>query len=134
MTQPIFPTEADYQAALREASDFFDREPDQGSPEADRFEALVAAIAAHEEALFPIALPEPADAIAFRMDQAGLAFADLCRVLGSPDAAAEILSRTRLPTLSEARALHRHFGIPADSLCPAPGAHGSTGADHHGNF
>lgn len=33
-------TEQDYNAALREASAFFDKEPEPGSPGGDRFEML----------------------------------------------------------------------------------------------
>ena len=52
-------TEAEYEAALREASASFDKEPEPGTEEGDRFELLVMLIAAYEAKHYPIAPPEP---------------------------------------------------------------------------
>ena len=41
-------TDADYKAALREVSAYFDSEPEPGTADGDRFEALLALIAAYE--------------------------------------------------------------------------------------
>ena len=41
-------SDAEYRAALREASAFFENEPELGTPEGARFDALVAAIEAYE--------------------------------------------------------------------------------------
>lgn len=64
-------TEDDYKAAMREISAFFDDEPELGSPEGDRFEVLLTLVEAYEARHFPIDLPDPVDAIKFRMEQAG---------------------------------------------------------------
>ena len=40
-------TESDYAAALKEASFFFDNEPEPGSEDGDRFEILIALIEAY---------------------------------------------------------------------------------------
>lgn len=119
MTSPTFATHEDYLAALREAEAFFETQPEPGTPEAERFELLVQDIVAYEDIHCPISAPDPAEAIAFRMEQAGISFEQLARALGAPLAASEILSKARLPTLREARVLHRHFGIPLDSLSTA---------------
>jgi HTH-type transcriptional regulator/antitoxin HigA len=65
-------TEEDYKAALREVSAYFDDEPAPETPESDRFEVLLTLVEAYEARHYPIDLPDPVEAIKFRMDQAGL--------------------------------------------------------------
>ena len=43
-------SDSEYQAALREASAFFENEPEPGTPEGARFEVLLATIEAYESA------------------------------------------------------------------------------------
>lgn len=64
--------DAGYQAALKIASAFFDSEPEPGTPEADHFEVLLAVIQAWESRHYPLDLPDPVEAIKFRMEQFGL--------------------------------------------------------------
>ena len=61
-------TKEDYKAALREVSAFFDSEPVPGSAEGDRFEVLITLVEAYEAKHYPIDLPDPVEAIKFRMD------------------------------------------------------------------
>ena len=70
----------------------------------------------YEKERFPIAPPDPVDAIRFRMDQAGLSQRDLVPYLGSKSKASEVLSGKRPLTLSMIRALHDGLGIPSDVL------------------
>ena len=70
-------TDADYRVALREVSTYFDNEPESGTPDGDRFEVLLTLVEAYEGKHFPIDLPDPVEAIKFRMEQAGLAPKDL---------------------------------------------------------
>lgn len=65
-------TDADYRAVLREVSAYFENEPEPDSPEGDRFEVLRTLLEAYEAKHFPIDLPNPVEAIKFRMEQAGL--------------------------------------------------------------
>jgi hypothetical protein len=55
--QPIR-TEADYEAALRDIETYFDREPEPGSAEADRFDVLATLIEAYERERWPIDPPD----------------------------------------------------------------------------
>jgi HTH-type transcriptional regulator/antitoxin HigA len=75
-------TEEDYKAALREISAFFDNEPAPGSAEGDRFEVLITLVEAYETKHYPIDLPDPIEAIKFRMEQAGLTPKDLVPFIG----------------------------------------------------
>jgi HTH-type transcriptional regulator/antitoxin HigA len=65
---------------------------------------------------FPIAPPDPIDAIKFRMEQMGMTKTDMARYLGSQSRVSEILSRKRKLTLKMVRSLYKGLKIPADVL------------------
>ena len=109
-------TDADYRAVLREVSAYFENEPEPGSPEGDRFEVLVTLVEAYEAKHFPVDLPDPVEAIKFRMDQSGLSVKDLEPIIGKSNRVYEVLSRKRPLTLAMIRRLHKSLGIPADVL------------------
>jgi HTH-type transcriptional regulator/antitoxin HigA len=113
-------TEEDYKAALREVSTYFDNEPVPGTPDGDRFEILLTLVAAHEAKHYPIELPDPVEAIRFRMDQAGLTAKDLVPAIGRINRVYEILNRKRPLTLTMIWKLHQKFGISAESLIQPP--------------
>lgn len=109
-------TEEDYKAALREVSAYFDKEPVQGTPDGDRFEILLTLVEAYEAKLYPIGLPDPVEAIKFRMEQAGLTPKDLVPAIGRLNRVYEVLNRKRPLTLKMIWKLHQEFGIPAECL------------------
>jgi HTH-type transcriptional regulator / antitoxin HigA len=113
-------TKADYKAALREVSAYFDNEPEPRTPEGDRFEVLLTLVEAYEAQHFPVELPDPVEAIKFRMDQAGLTPKDLVPAIGRLNRVYEILGRKRPLTLAMIWRLHERFGIPAESLIRPP--------------
>jgi HTH-type transcriptional regulator/antitoxin HigA len=109
-------TEDDYKAMLREVSAFFDNEPVPGTMDGDRFEVLMTLVEAYEAKHYAIDLPDPVEAIKFRMDQAGLSAKDLVPAIGRLNRVYEILNRKRPLTLKMIWNLHEQFGIPAESL------------------
>lgn len=109
-------TEDDYKAALREVSAWFDEEPIPGTPDGDRFEILLTLVAAYEAKHYPIDLPDPVEAIKFRMDQAGLTPKDLVPAIGRLNRVYEILNRKRPLTLNMIWKLHEKLGISAECL------------------
>ena len=113
-------TAADYRAALREVSVYFDNEPEPGTPDGDRFDVLLTLVDAYEAKQFPIDLPDPVEAIKFRMEQAGLTPKDLVPAIGRLNRVYEILARKRPLTLNMIWRLHERFGIPAESLIRPP--------------
>ncbi len=113
-------TDDDYQAALQELSAFFEIEPEPDSPEGERFEVLLTLVEAYEAKHFPIDLPDPIDAIKFRMEQAGLTPKDLVPMVGRLNRVYEILNRTRPLTLKMIWRLHHELGIPAETLIQPP--------------
>ncbi len=109
-------TEDDYRAAMREISAFFDNEPEPETLEGDRFEILLTLAEAYEAKHFPVDLPDPVEAIKFRMEQGGLTPKDLEPMIGRMNRVYEILNRKRPLTLAMIRKLHAGLGIPAESL------------------
>jgi HTH-type transcriptional regulator / antitoxin HigA len=123
MNMDIHPirTEADYRAAMREISAFFDHEPEPDTPEGDRFGILLTLAEAYEARHFPVDLPDPVEAIKFRMEQGGLTPKDLEPMIGRMNRVYEILNRKRPLTLAMIRKLHEGLGIPAESLIRSSG-------------
>jgi HTH-type transcriptional regulator/antitoxin HigA len=109
-------TEAEYDAALREVSAYFDKEPMPGTEEADRFEILMMLVEAYEAKHYKVTPPDPVEAIKFRMEQAGLTPKDLEPMIGRTNRVYEVLTRKRPLTLPMIRRLHAALGIPAESL------------------
>jgi HTH-type transcriptional regulator/antitoxin HigA len=108
--------EADYDWALAEIEQYFDREPAPGTPEADRFDVLADLIAAYEARRWPVEHADPVELIEYHMELGGFQTKDLAEVLGSKSRASEILNRKRPLTLEMARKLHEAWGIPAEVL------------------
>jgi len=101
---------------MREISQLFDNEPEPTTPEGERFEILLTLAQAYEARHFPVEVPDPVDAIRFRMEQAGLTVKELEPMIGRPNRVYEVLNRKRPLTLSMIRKLHAGLGIPAESL------------------
>ncbi len=112
-------TDEDLDAALARIEEIFHAEP--GTPEDDELEVLIALVESYENKHYPIGPPDPIGAIEFRMDQANLTPRDLEPFIGSAATVSEVLSGKRDLTISMARALHKHLGIPAESLLGEPG-------------
>jgi len=119
MKARILKTEADYTAALAYVEGLMDAEAD--SPEEEELELFSLLVEQYERAHYPIAPPDPVDAILFRMDQQGLARKDLVPYIGSQSRVSEVLNRRRRLSLQMIRRLHAGLGIPAGTLLQEPG-------------
>ena len=115
MIRPIH-SEAEYDAALAEIEQYFEKPPNLGTAEADRFDLLALVIEDYEKKHWPIEPPNPVDAIRYRMETGGYTQADLGRLFGSRQRASDILTRKRRLTMQMAWKLHREWGIPAEAL------------------
>ena len=107
-------TEADHKAALARIDELMDAQP--GTPEADELDVLATLVERYEEHQFPIGIPDPVQAILFRMEQADLSRRDLEPLLGGRAKVSEVLSGKRPLTLTMIRALTTQLGIPAEIL------------------
>ncbi|HUV14994.1 MAG TPA: ImmA/IrrE family metallo-endopeptidase [Pelolinea sp.] len=112
-------SEEDYQAALALLNGLMDAVP--GSPEEEELDLLSFLVDKFEEEHFPIDLPDPVEAIKFRMDQQGLTQKDLVRYIGSQSKVSEVLNRKRSLSLAMIRSLHLGLGIPVEVLLQEPG-------------
>jgi HTH-type transcriptional regulator/antitoxin HigA len=107
-------TEKDYNQALERLEIFFDAK--SGSPKGDELEVLGILIDQYESENFPIGLPDPIEAIKFRMEQMGYNQTDLANIVGLKSRASEILNRKRKLSLEMIRQIHERLHIPTDVL------------------
>jgi HTH-type transcriptional regulator/antitoxin HigA len=107
-------TEQDYNLALERLEIIFDAK--LGSTEGDELEILGILIDQYENEHFPIGLPDPIEAIKFRMEQMDYSQKDLATIVGLKSRASEILSKKRKLTLEMIRQLHDRLNIPTDVL------------------
>lgn len=81
---------------------------------------LITLVEAYEAKHYPIELPDPVEAIKFRMEQAELTPKDLVPYIGRLNRVYEILNRKRPLTLTMIWKLHHQLGIPAECLIQPP--------------
>lgn len=110
----LIKTENDYNQALKRLEVVFDAK--KGTPEGDELELLSILIEQYENTHFPIDLPDPIEAIKFRMEQMGYNQNDLAKIIGLKSRASEILSKKRKLSLEMIRQLHTSLHIPTDVL------------------
>lgn len=115
MLKPIR-TKKLYKNALDRIYELMQKDLQKGSDEYGELEILSILVEDYERKNFPIGLPEPVEAIKFRLEQLNLGTSDLVSILGSKSRASEILNRKRKLSLSMIRMLHRKLNIPASSL------------------
>lgn len=107
-------TEADHNAALREIELLWGAE--EGTPNGDRLDVLTTLVEAYEEAHFPIDMPDPIEAIKFRLEQQGKDKKVLVGIIGNRTRVYEVLRRDRALSLAMIRRLNKQFRIPAEVL------------------
>lgn len=106
--------EKDYQNALDRLEVIFDAK--KGSEEGDELEILSILIDRYENEHFPIGMPDPIEAIKFRMEQMGMKQKDLVEVIGFKSRVSEVLSKKRKLTLEMIRKLNTSLHIPTEVL------------------
>jgi HTH-type transcriptional regulator / antitoxin HigA len=116
----VINTEEEYRSALAAVTELVLQDPEPGTTEADRLELLTLLVQDYERRIATIDLPDPIDAILFRMEQQNLKQKDLITIIGSKSKVSEILSRKRPLTLPMIRALNEELAIPATVLLRKP--------------
>ena len=111
-------TKADYRAALKEIEGLMAAERD--TPEGEQLDILATLVEAYERKHYPLDLPDPIEAVRFRMEQRGMTPKDLVPIIGRINRVYEVLSRRRPLTLAMIQRLHSVLGIPAESLIKPP--------------
>ena len=117
MTLKPIKTEEDYNQVLERLSLIFDAKPN--TKEGDELEILGILIEKYENENFPIELPDPIEAIKFRMEQLNYSQNDLAEVIGLKSRASEILNKKRKLSLEMIRKLSEKLHIPTEVLIQA---------------
>jgi len=104
MTLKIIKTEKDYNLALKRLEEIFDAK--KGTKHGDELELLSLLIDNFEQEKYAIDLPDPIEAIKFRMEQLGYKQKDLAEVIGLKSRVREHLNRKRKLTQEMIRKLH----------------------------
>ncbi|AMO58253.1 putative transcription regulator with HTH domain-containing protein [Endozoicomonas montiporae CL-33] len=118
----VIKTEQDYADAMDRLMTLMESAPEEDSPEDSELEVLALLIEKYETEQFPTDLPDPIEAIRFRMDQQGLTQKDMKPYFGSASKVSEVLNGKRDLSLTMIRKLHDGLGIPADVLIQERGA------------
>lgn len=114
MKLKIIKSATEYNQALTRLEKIFDSVPD--TPEGDELELLSMLIDNYEKVHFPVDLPDPVEAIKFRMEQMNYKASDLAVILGFRSRVTEILNRKRKLSLSMIRKINQQMNIPTDVL------------------
>ena len=114
MAWKVIKTEKDYQKAMKRLETIF--EAKKGSKDGDELELLSLLIDNYEKEKHPLELPDPIEAIKFRMEQLGYKQKDLAKVMGLKSRVSEILNKKRKLTLEMIRTLNEVLGIPTEIL------------------
>ena len=119
MSVKIIKTEAEFNAAVARVEQLMEAEP--GSPDEQELELLGLLIDEYQKKHYPVGLPDPIEAIKYRMEQQGLSRKDLIPYIGSLSKVSEVLNRKRPLSISMIRALEKGLGIPAEVLIQESG-------------
>ncbi|MFZ9937377.1 MAG: helix-turn-helix domain-containing protein [Luteolibacter sp.] len=114
MKPKIIKTEEEYLRALGRIETLMDASA--GSAKEEELELWSLLVEKYEDEHFPIDLPDPVEAIKFRMEQEGLQQKDLVRFFPGKNRVSEVLNRKRPLSLGMIRSLHQGLGIPAAVL------------------
>ena len=116
----VIKTTVEHERALARIEELFTAKP--GTPDGDELELLLLLVETYEAKEFPIDLPDPIEAIRFRMQQANLKQKDLIPIFGSKSKVSEVLNGKRELSLSMIRKLASELGIPTEVLLQERGA------------
>jgi len=114
MILKILKTAEEYEAALNRLEAIFDSK--KGDDSADELELLSLLIENYENQHLVVDLPDPIEAIKFRMDQLGYKQKDLAKALGQKSRVSEVLNKKRKLSIEMIRKLHETLGIPSEVL------------------
>jgi|SRR5580658_2454939 HTH-type transcriptional regulator/antitoxin HigA len=109
--------ESDYKMAMRRIEALWGAP--LASPEGDELEILVTLAEAYERQHHPLDLPDPVEAIKFRLEQQGKDYRALIGIIGQRTRVYEVMRGARPLSLNMIRKLHRDLQIPAEVLIQA---------------
>lgn len=107
-------SEKDYEDALHRVETLWGSVP--GTADGDELDILVTLIEAYERKHYPIDLPNPIEAIRFRLEQQGKTLRSLIGIIGQRTRVYEVMRGDRPLSLNMIRKLHSKLDIPAEVL------------------
>jgi HTH-type transcriptional regulator / antitoxin HigA len=116
----IIKDEKNYNTALLRIEELIDVDPEPGTDLAEEMDLLILLINKYEDSIYKIDLPDPIDAVKFRMEQKGLKYSDMTEYFGNKSKVSEVLGRKRSLSLSMIRKLNKGLEIPAEVLIADP--------------
>ncbi len=114
MKPKIIKTEEEYTEALARVESLMDAKP--GTAKEEELELWSLLVERYEQEHFPIDMPDPVEAIKFRMEQKGLQQKDLVQYFPGKNRVSEVLNYKRPLSIGMIRALNRGLKIPAEVL------------------
>ena len=114
MKLKVIKNEMDYNQALARLEQIFHAEID--TKEGDEAEILSILIEKYEDENYPIGMPDPIEAIKFRMEQMNLNQKDLAEIMGFTSRVSEVLNKKRKLTLGMIRKLNTALNISTEVL------------------
>lgn len=114
MNIKVIKSESDYQNAITRMEKIFHAE--ENTPEGDEAEVLSILIEKYEDEHFAIGMPDPIEAIKFRMEQLNMNQKDLSQIIGFAGRTSEVLNKKRKLTLAMVRKLSSHLNVPTEVL------------------
>lgn len=110
-------TEAEFDEALAVIEELLKiGEENMTEEQLKELERVSIAVEQYDQEHYPIPLPDPIEAIRFRMDQGGLTEKDLQKYIGSASEVSEVMNRKRPLSPSMIQALHEGLGISMEVL------------------
>src|ERR1039457_536689 len=110
-------TEANHETALRRIESVWGAA--LGTAEVDELDVLTTLVDAYERKHHSVDLPDPVEAIKFRLDQEGKTYRALIGVIGQRTRVYEVMRGDRPLSLNMIRKLHSKLEIPAEVLIQA---------------
>jgi len=116
MELKIIKTKKQYEQYLEWVDFQFDNKVKAKTPQGEKLQVALLLIKHYEDANHPIPLPDPIDAIKFKMDELGLKNKDLVGKVGSKGYVSSLLNKKKPLTLELAKLFHQVLNIPAEVL------------------
>lgn len=108
--------EKEYDEALARVDELMELNPTLGTPQSDELEVLVLLIEKYEEKNWAIAVPDPIEAIKYRMEEMNLKQKDLIPYVGNKSKVSEVLNKKIALSLTMIRNLSQGLHIPLEIL------------------
>ncbi len=108
-----------YEDALARVYTLMQQDIKPDSKESDELEILSILVKEYEKEHYPVAKPNPLEAIRFRLEQMNMSEAELSEILGYRSRKSEVLSGKRKLNLAMIRKLVEKLHIPAEVLIQA---------------